>query len=202
MTVAFTWAVVNGGGTIDQDGLFTAGSIAGDYSNTIKVNAESITTTASITVTEKPVAHFTISDISDQINGVPFQITVEARDNSGAIMNKIKIGVMPTKQLHERMIDIAAGRYIPKRGEPKIWFSSMKSLAEVLSDNNRLLLKIIAESKPENIKELAELSGRQPSNLSRTLKTFERYGFVEMVAGKRSKKPVAKSVDFDICIPA
>jgi len=117
-------------------------------------------------------------------------------------MNKIKIGLMPTKQLHKRMIDIAAGRYSPKRGEPKIWFSSMKSLAEVLSDNNRLLLKIIAESKPETIKELAELSGRQPSNLSRTLKTFERYGFVEMVAGKRSKKPVAKSVDFDICIPA
>ena len=115
-------------------------------------------------------------------------------------MNNIKIGVMSTKQLHERIIDIAAGRYIPKRGEPKIWFSSMKSLAEVLSDNNRLLLKIIAESKPENIKELAELSGRQPSNLSRPLKTFERYGFVEMVAGKRSKKPVAKSVDFDICI--
>ena len=34
------------------------------------------------------------------------------------------------------------------------------------------------------------------------IKTFERYGFVEMVAGKRSKKPVAKLVDFDICIPA
>jgi len=35
-----------------------------------------------------------------------------------------------------------------------------------------------------------------------SFETFERYGFVEMVAGKRSKKPVAKSVDFDICIPA
>ena len=47
---------------------------------------------------------------------------------------------------------------------------------------------------------MAELSGRQPSNLSRPLKTFEHYSFVEMVVGKRSKKPVAKSVDFDICI--
>lgn len=117
-------------------------------------------------------------------------------------MNKLKIGIMPTDKFHQRVIDIAAGRYVPKRGEPKIWFSSMKSLAEVLSDNNRALLKIIAESKPENIKELAEISGRQPSNLSRTLRTFERYGFVEMVAGKRSKKPVAKAVDFDISIPA
>ena len=94
------------------------------------------------------------------------------------------------------MINNAAGRYIPKRDEPKTGFSSMKSLAEVLCVNNRLLLKIIAESKPENTKELAEPSGRQPSNLSRPLKTFERYGFVEMVAGKCWKKPVAKSVDF------
>ena len=35
-----------------------------------------------------------------------------------------------------------------------------------------------------------------------SLFTFERYGFVEMLAAKRSKKPVAKSVDFDISIPA
>ena len=117
-------------------------------------------------------------------------------------MNKIKIGIMPTDKFNQRVIDIAAGRYVPKRGEPKIWFSSMKSLAEVLSDSNRELIKIIAESKPENIKELAELSGRKSSNLSRTLRTFERYGFVEMVAVKRSKKPVAKAVDFDISIPA
>ena len=117
-------------------------------------------------------------------------------------MNKIKIGIMSTEEVSQRVIDIAAGRYVPKRGEPKIWFSSMKSLAEVLSDNNRALLKIIAESKPENIKELAEISGRKPSNLSRTLKTFEKYGFVEMVATKRSKRPVAKAMDFDICIPA
>jgi predicted transcriptional regulator len=32
--------------------------------------------------------------------------------DNGAIMNKIKIGLMPTKQLHKRMIDVAAGRYI------------------------------------------------------------------------------------------
>ena len=109
---------------------------------------------------------------------------------------------MPTKELHQRMIDIAAGRIKPKKGEPKIWFSSMKSLAEVLSDNNRTLLKTIADSKPENIKELAEITGRQPSNLSRTLKTFEQYGFVKMVKKNRSKMPVAQATEFDISIPA
>jgi predicted transcriptional regulator len=116
-------------------------------------------------------------------------------------MNKIKIGIMSSKEFAQHTIDIAAGRYVPKRGEPKIWFSSMKSLSEVLSDNNRALLKIIAESQPETIKELAEMSGRKPSNLSRTLQTFERYGLVEMVSGSRSKRPVAKASGFDISIP-
>ncbi len=33
--------------------------------------------------------------------------------------------------------------------------------------------------------ELAELSGRQKSNLSRTLKTLERYGIVKLDAARR-----------------
>ncbi|HEY9200709.1 MAG TPA: transcriptional regulator [Gammaproteobacteria bacterium] len=115
---------------------------------------------------------------------------------------KVKIGIMSTKDVQKRMIDIAAGRYVPKRGEPKIWFSSMKSLSEVLSDNNRLLLNIIADVKPETIQELADISGRKPSNLSRTLKMFESYGFVKTVPHNRSKKPVAMATEFDVQITA
>ncbi|MFV1983473.1 MAG: helix-turn-helix domain-containing protein [Thiohalomonadales bacterium] len=114
---------------------------------------------------------------------------------------KVKIGIMPTKEFQQYMLDVAAGRIKVKRGSPKIWFNSMKSLAEVLSDNNRQLLKIIADEKPETIQALADITGRRASNLSRTLKTFESYGFVEMVANARSKKPVAKATEFDICIP-
>jgi predicted transcriptional regulator len=117
-------------------------------------------------------------------------------------MKTVKIGVMPEKQFRQYMIDIATGRTTPKRGPPKIWFHSMKSLAEVLSDNNRTLLKIIAEEEPETIKELAEISGRQPSNLGRTLKTFERYGFIKMEKNAKTKKPIAKAVDFDIRLSA
>ena len=113
-------------------------------------------------------------------------------------MKKVKIGIMSTKDVHKRMIDIASGRYVPKRGEPKVWFSSMKSLSEVLSDNNRQLLKIIADSEPENIQELASITGRKASNLGRTLKTFEHYGFVKMVKHSRSKKPVVIVSEFDI----
>lgn len=48
MTVVYTWAVINGGGTIDQNGLFTAGRTPGNYKNTVEVSAEGITTTATV----------------------------------------------------------------------------------------------------------------------------------------------------------
>ena len=58
-------------------------------------------------------------------------------------MNRLKIGIMPREQFQRQMVDIAAGKTKVKRAEPKVWFSSMKSLSEVLSDNNVRLLKLI-----------------------------------------------------------
>ena len=120
--------------------------------------------------------------------------------NKGNNMKKAIIGIMPRDKFRQRTLDIAAGKYKPKKGEPKIWFSSMKSLSEVLSDKNMQLLRIIAKEKPESIKELATISGRQSSNLSRTLKTFESYGFVKMVSqgSSNAKKPVIQATDFNI----
>jgi predicted transcriptional regulator len=113
-------------------------------------------------------------------------------------MTVLKVGVMPREQFQRHMLDIASGKYKPKRGDPKIWFSSMKSLSEVLSDNNVRLLKLIKNHNPETIKELAEISGRQTSNLSRTLKTMERYGIVELRRKNKSVKPIAKATAFTI----
>jgi len=116
-------------------------------------------------------------------------------------MKKIIVGVMPKDQFQKRMLDIAAGRVKHKRGEPKIWSHSMKSLAEVLSDSNRELLKIIASEEPETISELAELTGRQLSNLGRTLRTFEHYGFVRLEKTNRAKKSVAIASEIDVILP-
>ncbi len=113
-------------------------------------------------------------------------------------MSKLKIGIMSREQFQRRTIDIAAGIIVPKRGEPKIWFSSMKSLGEVLSDNNVRLLKLINEHHPETLSELARLSGRQTSNLSRTLKTMEKYGIVELRKHDQKVQPVTKATEFDI----
>ena len=95
-------------------------------------------------------------------------------------MKKIVIGIMSQENIRMRVLAIARGDYKPKKNEPKIWFPSMKSVAEVLSDQNRELLRMIAEIQPESLTELADAAGRQPSNLSRTLKTMEHYGFVKL----------------------
>ena len=48
-------------------------------------------------------------------------------------MKTIVIGVMTQEQIRARVIAIAKGEYKPRPGEPKIWFTSMKSVAEVLT---------------------------------------------------------------------
>ena len=77
-------------------------------------------------------------------------------------MKTIVIGVMSQEQIRARTIAIAKGEYKPRAGEPKIWFTSMKSVAEVLSDQNRALLKVIRETNPDSMAVLAKTTGRQP----------------------------------------
>jgi predicted transcriptional regulator len=92
----------------------------------------------------------------------------------------IKVGIMSKEQYKKRTIAIAKGEYIPKKDEPKVWFESLKSMSQILSNQNQELLKIIIENRPKSLKELEELTGRAKPNLSRTLKTLERYGIVEL----------------------
>jgi len=100
-------------------------------------------------------------------------------------MKTLRVGIARHEEMKARTIAIARGKYKPAAGEPKVWFTSAESFARVLSDRNRTLLGIIATSGPESITHLAELTGRKKSNLSRTLKTMERYGFVQLTHGAR-----------------
>lgn len=77
-----------------------------------------------------------------------------------------------------------------------VWFHSISSLAAVLSDDNRTLLRTIRDCKPRSLAELAELTGRKPPNLSRTLKTMAKYGLVELHRDKGLLVPVAKATEF------
>jgi predicted transcriptional regulator len=50
----------------------------------------------------------------------------------------------------------------------------------------------------ETMAGLAEMTGRKPGNLSRTLNTMARYGLVEMQREHRKVRPVVKSTSFQI----
>jgi len=110
----------------------------------------------------------------------------------------IKVGIMSREDYKKRTIQIARGEYKPKKGEAKIWFESLQSMAQVLSEENQQLLSIIKEQKPTSLKDLATVTGRKRSNLSRTLKTMSRYGIVDLVKDKRNVMPVVKVTDFKV----
>ncbi len=100
-------------------------------------------------------------------------------------MKTLKIGIAGYDRMKARTMAIARGEHKPAKGEPTVWFTSIESFAKVLSQRNRELLEMIAREKPDSLTELAELAGRNKSNLSRTLKTMSRYGLVEFQKGER-----------------
>ena len=94
--------------------------------------------------------------------------------------NTAMVGVMSFEDFKNYTIAIAKGEYKPQNNEPKIWFNSIKSLAQVLSEENRHLLKLIIEQKPKSISDLAPLTGRKANNLLRTLRMMEHYGLITL----------------------
>jgi predicted transcriptional regulator len=110
----------------------------------------------------------------------------------------IKIGIMTLKDYQERTVAIARGKYRPREDEPKIWFESLKALGEVMNNRNQELLRVIVTHEPDSLKELAELTGRQVSNLSRTLSTMERVGLVKLKRNGRKISPEVVATEFTV----
>ena len=112
--------------------------------------------------------------------------------------NVVKIGIMPREDYKQRTIAIAKGAYTPQINEPKIWFESLQSMAQVLNSENQRLLQLIIDEQPQSLKELEKLTGRSSSNLSRTLKTMSHYGIVELNKNNRRIVPKVKASDFQV----
>ena len=100
--------------------------------------------------------------------------------------------------------------------EPKIWiervesseaadnsvsFASLEAGAKLLSAKNRVLLRTIAENKPQSVRELAAMTGRAEQNVLRTLNKLAAAGIVRLDQGEgRARRPVlaARKVHFEI----
>jgi len=90
----------------------------------------------------------------------------------------------------DQMKAVARGETPAPPGAAKPSFSSIDAVVRLLTPENRRLLAIIRDRKPQSVAELAQMSGRSQPNLTRTLAKMEAVGFITMEAvGRRRKVP-------------
>jgi predicted transcriptional regulator len=102
-------------------------------------------------------------------------------------MTTLKVGIASYDEMKALTLAIARGKRKLEPQEPRVWFPSTESFAKVLSASNRDLLRVIAERAPGSLEELAALTGRKKSNLSRKLKTMANYGLLRLERGARGR---------------
>lgn len=112
---------------------------------------------------------------------------------------KAKIGIMSEKLIRMRLLAIAQGKYKPQSNEPRVWYTSINAISQILRPENIELLRLLDSERPDSITQLSDLTGRAKSNLSNTLKVLSEKGFVRLEQGHgKSVKPVALFTDFEI----
>jgi predicted transcriptional regulator len=104
-------------------------------------------------------------------------------------MKTLRVGIASFAETKAWTLAVARGERKVTAQDPKLWFVSVESALKVLSTRNLALLDLIASHKPASLTELAALSGRAKSNLSRTLKTMENAGLIELVPHAGRLKP-------------
>lgn len=62
-------------------------------------------------------------------------------------MSALKVGIISYEEMKARTIAIARGELKPSPDEPKIFFNSPKSLADVLSEKNKQLLRLLCNQR-------------------------------------------------------
>jgi len=81
------WAVVAGGGTITQSGLFTAGTVAGTFTNTVSVTCTGHTVFATVVITPGPLNTITVTpNPSTLASGATQQFTAVGRDANNNVV--------------------------------------------------------------------------------------------------------------------
>jgi len=93
--------------------------------------------------------------------------------------------------LREEMKAVARGERKAPKDAGGVSFNSVEALLRLLTPQNRELLAVIRDKKPQSIAELAALTGRAQPNLTRTLGKLEAVGFVRFKNVERRKVPTA-----------
>ena len=100
-------------------------------------------------------------------------------------MTKYKIQNLHS--LRDEMKAVARGERSAPANAAKPSFNSVEAVVRLLTPDNRQLLAIIRDRKPQSIAELVRITGRAQPNLTRTLMKLEAAGFVKTKAIGRRK---------------
>ena len=108
------------------------------------------------------------------------------------------------RELRDEMKAVARGQKPAPADAARPSFNSVEALVRLLTPENRRLLSLIRDRKPESMTELREWTGRAQPNLSRTLAKLEAAGLVTMKPGNgRRKIPQVRvrkiTVEIDSC---
>jgi predicted transcriptional regulator len=110
------------------------------------------------------------------------------------------IKVQSLRSLRDEMIAVARGERKAPAEAARPSFDSVGAMIRLLTPENRRLLALIRDGKPDSIASLAAASGRSQPNLSRTLAKLEAAGLVAMRTDGRRKKPVVTAREITIRI--
>ena len=99
--------------------------------------------------------------------------------------------IMSHEALKQEMKAVARGERKAPADAAHPSFNSIDALTRLLTSENRRLLAVIRDRKPQSIAALAQLTGRAASNLTRTLTKLEAAGLVRMRTVNRRKVPTA-----------
>lgn len=97
--------------------------------------------------------------------------------------------IQSLRALRAEMKAVARGKRRPSRDAAKTSFNSVEAVIRLLTPDNRRLLALIRDRKPESVAALVAMTGRAQPNLTRTLAKLEAAGFVAMRAVGRRKMP-------------
>ncbi len=100
-----------------------------------------------------------------------------------------KYTVQNLRSLREEMKAVARRERPAPVDAAKPSVNSVDAVVRLLTPENRQLLAIIRDRKPQSVAELVEMSGRAQPNLTRTLAKMESAGFITMTTVGRRKAP-------------
>jgi predicted transcriptional regulator len=99
--------------------------------------------------------------------------------------------IQDLRSLRDEMKAVARGAQPAPADAAEPSFNSVEALVRLLTPENRQLLAVIRDRRPQSVAALAEMTGRAQPNLTRTLAKLEAAGLITMEAHGRRRVPNA-----------